>query len=149
MKMMDPVVIAGNMSSITCMVNGANDLEATFDFTLTSRGNGTVLVNTNDARLHHGFTARASDAGVYICKVVVTSRFLDESISSNTTVTLTVQSKSKEQILVLTLVRCNVGIRKVFEFMFASPSSGSPAYLMVSFTYQFLTKFFICINSML
>ena len=90
------LVVAGKLFSITCMVNGADDLQARFNFTLIAEGNGTVIHHeeeSSDTELIHNFTARASDAGMYICKVTVTSSFLDKPIISNTTLTLTVQSK--------------------------------------------------------
>ena len=93
---MNGLVIAGKLFSITCMINGTDNLEARFNFTLTAKDNGTVIYheeNTSATEFIYNFAARASDAGMYICKVTVTSAFLDGSIISNTAVTLTVQSK--------------------------------------------------------
>ena len=85
--------IAGRLFSITCMITGADNLEATFNFTLTAQDNDTVIDKTNDTFLLHSFVPRISDAGTYACRATVTSTFLDEPIISNTTVTLTLQSK--------------------------------------------------------
>ena len=94
---MNGSVIAGKLFSITCMIIGADNLKAKFNFTLIAEDNNTVLhheENTINTHLIHNFTAIASDAVVYLCKVTVTSTFLDEPIISNTTITLTIQSKS-------------------------------------------------------
>ena len=94
---MNGLVTAGELFSITCVITGADNLEANFNFTLTAEDNNTVIHHdegTREARLIHNFTARASDAGTYTCRVTVTSPFLDKPIISNTTVTLTVQSKT-------------------------------------------------------
>ena len=94
---MDDLVIAGELFSITCMVNGADSLEARFNFDLTAEDNGTVIHhqdNARDTQLIHHLNARASDAGKYVCKVTVDSDFLDAPITSmSTAVTLTVQRK--------------------------------------------------------
>ena len=93
---MNGTVVAGKLFSITCTVNGADGIQARFNFTLVTEDNGTVIhreENTRDTQFIHIFTARASDAGMYTCRVTVTSTFLDKPIISNTTVNLTVQSK--------------------------------------------------------
>ena len=89
----DGLVVAGGQISISCMINGANNLEARFNLTLTAQRNNTFVTTANDTHLQHSFIARVSDAGKYICNVIVTSAFLDGPIISNTTVTLIVQSK--------------------------------------------------------
>ena len=86
----------GQLHSINCMITGADNLEARFNFTLVAEGNNTVLdrdEGTRETHFVYNFTARESDAGMYTCKVTVTSTFLNEPIISNTTVTLTLQSK--------------------------------------------------------
>ena len=83
--------------SFTCVVNGADNLEAMFNFTLIAQDSGTVIYHQEDARdtqFSHSFIAKASDAGRYTCQVTVTSTFLDEPIVSNTTVTFMIQSKT-------------------------------------------------------
>ena len=93
---MNGLVTAGELFSITCVITGADNLEARFNFTLIAEDNGTVIhreENTRDTQFIHNFTARASDAGLYTCNVTVTSAFLDGPIISNTTVTHTIQSK--------------------------------------------------------
>ena len=93
---MNGLVTAGELFSITCMITGADNLEARFNFSLIAGGNNTVIHHdTGASEIHsiHNFTARASDAGMYICRVTVTSSFLDEPISASTTVTLSIQSK--------------------------------------------------------
>ena len=94
---MNGLVISGKLFSITCIVNGTDDLEASFNFKLIAEDNGTIIHHEEDAsdtQYIHNFTARASDAGMYTCRATVTSTFLDGPIIiSNTTVTLTVQSK--------------------------------------------------------
>ena len=91
------LVIAGQLFSITCMITGADNLEATFNFDVIAEDNGAVIHHREDARdtqLIHSFNARASDAGKYVCQVTVRSGFLDEPITSmSTAVTLTVQRK--------------------------------------------------------
>ena len=89
---------AGKLFLITCIVIGADNLEARFNFSLIAGGNNTVIhrdEDTMETHFIHTFTAKASDEGIYICKVTVTSSFLDKAIISNTTVTLSLQSKTK------------------------------------------------------
>ena len=95
---MDGLIVAGRLFSITCTTSDANDLEARFLFTLTTQSSNTVVKTANDKQLQHSSIARVSHAGKYICNVNVTSAFLNRPIISNTTVTLTVQSK---EVLVL------------------------------------------------
>ena len=109
MNPMNGLVVAGKLFSISCMVNGTDDLEASYNFSVTAQRNNTIVKTTDDTHLLHSFTARVSDAGNYICKVTVTSDFLDGPIFSNTTLTVTVQSKSKEEIIVQTLAHCKKG----------------------------------------
>ena len=94
---MNGVGTAGELFSITCMITGADNLEARFNFSLIAGGNNTVIhhdAGTSEIHSIHNFTARASDAGMYTCKVTVTSSFLDEPITSmSTAVTLSIQSK--------------------------------------------------------
>ena len=96
------LIIAGNTFSTTCIVNGANDLDARFNYKVIAEDSGAVIHHQEDAsdtQFTHSFTARASDAGMYTCKVTVTSTFLNEPITiSSTAVTLTVQSKAKSGI---------------------------------------------------
>ena len=87
---------AGELFSFTCTITGADNLEAWFNFTLIAEDNNTVIhrdEDTRETRFIHNFTASASDAGMYTCNVTVTSTFLDGPIISNTTVTLTIQSR--------------------------------------------------------
>ena len=96
----DPIrglVTAGRLFSISCTrtITGADNLEARFQFTLTAQRNNTIINTTDDTHLLHSFTARVSDAGTYLCKLNVTSTFLEEAIIQSKTVTLTIQSKSK------------------------------------------------------
>ena len=90
-------ITAGNTFSITCIVNGANGLDARFNYKVIAEDNGIIhQEDANDTQLTHSFTARASDAGTYTCEVTVTSTFLNEPITiSSTAVTLIVQSKAK------------------------------------------------------
>ena len=95
-------ITAGETFSITCIVNGANDLDARFNYKVIAEDNGTMIYHQEDAsdlQITHDFTARASDAGMYTCEVTVTSTFLNEPITiSSTAVTLIVQSKAKSGI---------------------------------------------------
>ena len=96
MDPMNGLATAGELFSITCMVSGADKLQARFNFMLIAGKNNTVVYHeeaTSDEMSTHSFTARASDAGVYACQVTVTSTFLNNSIPSSSTVTLAVQSK--------------------------------------------------------
>ena len=89
---------AGKLFLITCIVTGADNLEARFNFSLIAGGNNSVIhrdEGTRETHFIHTFTARASDEGIYICQVTVTSSFLNEAIISNKTVTLSLQSKTK------------------------------------------------------
>ena len=92
-------ITAGNTFFITCIVNGANDLDARFNYKVIAEDNGTAIYHQedeSDTQFTHSFTARASNAGMYTCEVTVTSTFLDEAITiSSTAVTLIVQSKTK------------------------------------------------------
>jgi hypothetical protein len=91
-----PVRDSEKLFSFTCVVNGADNLEAMFNFTLIAKRNGTTIHHeekTTDTQFSHSFTAKASDAGRYTCQVIVTSSFLDKPIVSNTTVTFIIQSK--------------------------------------------------------
>ena len=94
---MDGSVIAGELFSITCTVNGADSLEARFNFELIAEDNGADIHHQEDSnytQLLHNFNASASDAGQYVCKVTIDSDFLDAPITSmSTAVTLTVQRK--------------------------------------------------------
>ena len=93
---MNGLATAGELFSITCVVSGADKLQARFNFMLIAGKNNTVVhheEDTSDEMSTHSFTARASDAGVYACQVTVTSTFLNNSIPSSSPVTLTVQSK--------------------------------------------------------
>ena len=94
---MDDSVIAGELFSISCMVTGADSLEARFNFELIAEDNSTVIHHQEDAsdtQSIHNFSASASDAGKYVCEVTVHSDFLDAPITSmSTAVTLTVQRK--------------------------------------------------------
>ena len=94
---MDGVGTAGKLFSISCMINGTDNLKAKFTFTLTARRNNTSIhgCDTCDNPVVHSFIARASDAGTYVCKVIVASTFLDGPIIAKTTVTLTIQSESQ------------------------------------------------------
>ena len=96
------LITAGNTFSITCIVNGANDLDARFNYKVIAEDNGIIhQKDASDTQFTHNFTARASDAGMYTCKVTVTSTFLNEPITiSSTAVTLTVQSKAKLRIYI-------------------------------------------------
>ena len=94
---MDGLIVAGEMFLISCTINGANNLEANFLFTLTPHRNKSIVKTANTKQLQHGFIAKASDAGKYICNATVTSAFLDGPIIKDATVTVIVQSK---QILV-------------------------------------------------
>ena len=93
------VITAGNTFSITCIVNGTDSLVARFNYKVIDKDNGSIIYHQEDAsntQFTHSFTARASDAGKYVCNVTVDSDFLDEAITiSSTAVTLTVQSKAK------------------------------------------------------
>ena len=98
---MNGLVTAGKLFSITCMITGADGLEARFNYKLIAKENGTAIHNEEDAsdiQFIHYLFARASDAGMYTCRVTVTSAFLDKPIISNTTVTLTIESRSKKCI---------------------------------------------------
>ena len=89
---------AGKLFLITCIVTGADNLDARFNFSLIAGGNNSVIHRDEDTRetqFIHTFTAKASDEGIYTCKVTVSSSFLDEAITSNITMTLTLQSKTK------------------------------------------------------
>ena len=89
---------AGKLFFITCVITGADNLEARLNFSLIAGGNNSVIhrdEGTRETHFIHTFTAKSSDEGIYTCKVTVTSSFLDEAIISNTTVTLTLQSKTK------------------------------------------------------
>ena len=93
MNPMNGLVIAGERFSITCMFTGVDRLQARFNFILIAEGDGTTVYHASNKQFTHSFFTSASDAGMYTCKVTVTSTFLDNLITSSSTVTLTVQSK--------------------------------------------------------
>ena len=93
---MNGLATAGELFSITCMVSGADKLQARFNFTLIAGKNNTVVhheKDTSDEMSTHSFTARASDARMYTCQITVTSTFLNNPITSSSNVILTVRSK--------------------------------------------------------
>ena len=95
---MDGTGTAGKLFLITCIVTGADNLDARLNFSLIAGGNNSVIhrdEGTRETQFIHTFTVKSSDEGIYTCTVTVTSSFLDEAIISNTTVTLSLQSKTK------------------------------------------------------
>ena len=106
-------VFAGQLFSITCIITGADSLEARFNFDFIAEDNGTVIHqgNTSDTQLIHNFIARVSDAGKYVCKVKVCSDFLARPITSmSTAVTLTVQRKPN----LFTVQICDMNLREEY-----------------------------------
>jgi hypothetical protein len=94
-------VVAGNLVSISCMITDVDSLEVTISYTLTAQRNNASILTTSNDYIVHNFTARVSDAGIYICEVTITSPLLDEPIMSSETAALTIQIPAPE----LTIIR--------------------------------------------
>ena len=81
---------AGEEYTLTCSVMEVENLDATID-TVWTLPNGRVVESTTD-QLHLN-PLRVSDGGVYTCRVNISSLFLNSTISSSGSYSVTVKSK--------------------------------------------------------
>ena len=86
---------AGEEYSIICKVNGADNLDAEFHLMWIAQNKSEVASQRrNDGHLSHNFTADIADAGLYTCIANITSSYINSSLIVNTTMNITIQSKS-------------------------------------------------------
>jgi hypothetical protein len=83
--------IAGQSYNLTCNVQGAKNLDSNITYHWTN--NGILNVIRQTFSILSFLPLRLSDAGFYMCRITVSSDYLDNDLTANSSTSLNVQSK--------------------------------------------------------
>ena len=91
--------IAGQSYNLTCSVLGAENLDSSINYQWIKND----IIRQNSSTLSFS-PLRLSDAGVYTCRVTVSSDYLDNDLTANSSILLNISSKP---LLILNLTYMN------------------------------------------
>ena len=80
--------IAGQSYNLTCSVQGAKNLDSSITYQWIKND----IIRQNSSTLSFS-PLRLSDAGVYTCRVTVSSDYLDNDLTANSSISLNISSK--------------------------------------------------------